>query len=177
MPSASTPSAAPTPAPLPTVAIQAAPFDVAAEMTALNGRLAGRAGAVVTFTGLCRDEGGRLEALELEHYPGMAEAEIGRVAAAAEARWPLQAVRVIHRYGLVAPGDGIVLVITASSHRVAAFEAASFLMDYLKTRAPFWKREHLVDGTTGGWVEAAEADDAAAARWVAILGDGAPPEG
>ncbi|GJD42739.1 hypothetical protein AFCDBAGC_0578 [Methylobacterium cerastii] len=171
------PSAAPSAAPLPTVAIQAAPFDVAAEIAALNGRLAGRAGAVVTFTGLCRDEGGRLEALELEHYPGMAEAEIGRVAAAAEARWPLQAVRVIHRYGLVAPGDGIVLVITASSHRVAAFEAASFLMDYLKTRAPFWKREHLIDGTKGGWVEAAEADDAAAARWAAILGDAATTEG
>lgn len=171
------PFAALSPAPLPTVAIQAEPFDVAAEIAALNRRLAGSAGAVVTFTGLCRDEGGRLEALELEHYPGMAEAEIGRVAAAAEARWPLQAVRVIHRYGLVAPGDGIVLVITASSHRVAAFEAASFLMDYLKTRAPFWKREHLVDGTKGGWVEAAEADDAAAARWAAILGDDATTEG
>ncbi|TXM88505.1 molybdenum cofactor biosynthesis protein MoaE [Methylobacterium sp. WL116] len=162
---------------LPSVSIQAEPFDVAAEIDALNAQLAGRAGAVVTFTGLCRNEGGRLTALELEHYPGMAEAEIGRVAAAAEARWPLQAVRVIHRYGRVAPGAGIVLVLTASSHRVAAFEAASFLMDYLKTRAPFWKREHLVDGTTGGWVEAAEADDAAAARWAAILGAEAAPEG
>ena len=98
------------------------------------------------------------------------------MAAAAETRWPLQAVRVIHRHGLVAPGDGIVLVVTASSHRVAAFEAASFLMDYLKTRAPFWKREHRADGTTGGWVEAAEADDAAAARWAGILGAGAATE-
>ncbi len=172
MPSASLPSDR-----LPSVSIQAEPFDVAAEIDALGARLAGRAGAVVTFTGLCRDEDGRLQALELEHYPGMAEAEIGRVTAAAEARWPLQAVRVIHRYGRVAPGDGIVLVITASSHRVAAFEAASFLMDYLKTRAPFWKREHLVDGTTGGWVESAEADDAAAARWAGILGAGAATEG
>ena len=149
----------------PPVSIQAEPFDVAAEIARVESAHGGRAGAVVTFTGLCRDEGGRLAALELEHYPGMAEAEIGRVAAEAQARWPLQAVRVIHRHGLVAPGDGIVLVITASSHRVAAFEAASFLMDYLKTRAPFWKREHLADGTTGGWVEATEADDAAAGRW------------
>lgn len=149
----------------PPVSIQAEPFDVAAEIARVEAAHGGRAGAVVTFTGLCRDEGGRLAALELEHYPGMAEAEIGRVADEAQARWPLQAVRVIHRHGLVAPGDGIVLVITASSHRVAAFEAASFLMDYLKTRAPFWKREHLADGTTGGWVVATEADDAAAGRW------------
>lgn len=147
------------------VSIQAEPFDVAAEIARVEAAHGGRAGAVVTFTGLCRDEGGRLTGLELEHYPGMAEAEIGRVVAEAQGRWPLQAVRVIHRHGLVAPGNGIVLVIVASSHRIAAFEAASFLMDYLKTRAPFWKREHLADGTTGGWVEAAEADDAAAARW------------
>lgn len=164
------------PAPSPCVSIQAEPFDVAAEIGALSETLAGRAGAVVTFTGLCRDEGGRLRGLELEHYPGMAEAEIGRVATAAAARWPLQAVRVVHRHGLVAPGDGIVLVIAAAGHRIAAFEAASFLMDYLKTRAPFWKREHLVDGTTGGWVEAAEADDAAAARWAGILGAGTASE-
>ncbi len=147
------------------VSIQSAPFDVAQEIARLGRDLQGRAGAVVTFTGLCRDEGGRLAGLELEHYPGMAEAEIGRVVATARTRWPLQGVRVIHRHGLVAPGDGIVLVITASGHRVAAFEGASFLMDYLKTQAPFWKREHLTDGTIGGWVEATEADDAAAARW------------
>jgi len=147
------------------VSIQADPFDVAGELAALTRALQGRAGAIVTFTGLCRDEGGRLAALELEHYPGMAEAEIGRVVEAARVRWPLQGVRVIHRHGLVAPGDGIVLVVTASAHRIAAFEAASFLMDYLKTQAPFWKREHLVDGSVGGWVEATQADDAATARW------------
>lgn len=147
------------------VSIQSAPFDVAQEIARLGRDLQGRAGAVVTFTGLCRDEGGRLAGLELEHYPGMAEDEIGRVVATARERWPLQGVRVIHRHGLVAPGDGIVLVITASGHRVAAFEAASFLMDYLKTQAPFWKREHLTDGTVGDWVEATQADDAAAARW------------
>ncbi len=152
-------------APDPSIAIQAEPFDTAAEIARINADLGGRAGAVVTFSGLCRDEGGRLAALELEHYPGMAEAELSRVAAEAAARWPLQAVRVIHRYGRVRPGDGIVLVITASSHRVAAFEAASFLMDYLKTRAPFWKREHLADGTIGAWVEATAQDDAAAESW------------
>jgi molybdopterin synthase catalytic subunit len=149
----------------PSVSIQAEPFDAAAEIARITGDHGGRTGAVVTFTGLCRDEAGRLLALELEHYPGMAEAEIRRVAEEAASRWPLQAVRVIHRHGRVAPGDGIVLVVTASSHRVAAFEAASFLMDYLKTKAPFWKREHLADGTVGGWVEATAADDAAADRW------------
>ena len=150
---------------LPSIGIQAEPFDTAAEIAGVSAELGGRAGAVVTFTGLCRDEDGRLAALELEHYPGMAEAEILRVAEEAVARWPLQALRVIHRHGRVRPGDGIVLVVTASSHRVAAFEAANFLMDYLKTRAPFWKREHLIDGTTGGWVEATAQDDAAAGRW------------
>lgn len=149
----------------PRLSIQSEPFDVAAEIAALTAELGGRAGAIVSFTGLCRDEGGELAALELEHYPGMAEAEIERVADEAIARWPLQALRVIHRHGLVRPGDGIVLVVTAASHRVAAFEAADFLMDYLKTRAPFWKREHLADGTTGGWVAATALDDAAAGRW------------
>ena len=149
----------------PSVSIQAEPFDTAAELARVDADLKGRAGAVVTFTGLCRDEGGRLEALELEHYPGMAEAEILRTARQAVERWPLQALRVVHRHGRVAPGEGIVLVVTASSHRVAAFEAASFLMDYLKTRAPFWKREHLADGGTGGWVAASAADDAAAESW------------
>lgn len=147
------------------VSIQREPFDAAAEIARLSEIAGPAAGAVVTFTGLCRDEGGRLRALELEHYPGMAEAEIGRVAEEARARWPLLALRVVHRHGLVAPGDGIVLVATASAHRAAAFEAASFLMDYLKTRAPFWKREHLADGSLGGWVEATGADDDAAGRW------------
>lgn len=152
-------------APVPSIDIQAEPFDTAAEIARVSADLGGRAGAVVTFSGLCRNEDGRLAALELEHYAGMAEAELSRVAAEAAARWPLQAVRVIHRYGRVRPGEGIVLVVTASSHRVAAFEAASFLMDYLKTRAPFWKREHLADGTIGAWVEATAQDDAAAGRW------------
>jgi molybdopterin synthase catalytic subunit len=147
------------------VSIQPEPFDVAAELAAVEAALQGRAGAVVSFTGLCRDEQGRLAALELEHYPGMAEAEIERVVAEAQQRWPVQAFRVIHRHGKVRPGEGIVLVITASAHRKAAFEAASFLMDYLKTRAPFWKREHLADGTTGGWVDATAADARAAEDW------------
>jgi molybdopterin synthase catalytic subunit len=148
----------------PLVRIQAEPFDVPAETTRITG---GRAdiGGVVTFTGLCRDEGGRLHALELEHYPGMAEEEIARVAAEAAARWPLMGLTAIHRHGLIRPGEDIVLVIAASAHRRAAFEAADFLMDYLKTRAPFWKREHLIDGSIGGWVEAKAEDDEAAARW------------
>jgi len=148
----------------PVIRIQREDFDLATEIATLS---AGRRdiGAVVSFTGLCRDEGGRLTALELEHYPGMAEAEIARVADEAAARWPLMGLLAIHRYGLVAPGEQIVLVIATSAHRRAAFEAADFMMDYLKTRAPFWKREHLVDGTVGGWVEAKQEDDDAAARW------------
>jgi molybdopterin synthase catalytic subunit len=146
------------------VRIQAEDFSVAAEIAAMSeGRT--EIGAVVSFVGLCRDEGGRLAALELEHYPGMAEEEVARVVAQAEERWPLQGIRVIHRYGKIRPGENIVLVATASAHRRAAFEAADFLMDFLKTHAPFWKREHLSDGSIGGWVEAAQADDAAAERW------------
>jgi molybdopterin synthase catalytic subunit len=148
-----------------TIRIQAQSFDAATETAALTR---GRAdvGAVVAFTGLCRDEGGKLTALELEHYPGMAEAEIARIVAQAEDRWPLLGLTVVHRFGLIRPGEEIVLVLTASSHRRAAFEAAEFLMDYLKTRAPFWKREHLKDGTVGGWVEAKDVDDRAAERWL-----------
>ncbi len=148
----------------PTIRIQAEPFDIPTETARLT---AGRAdiGAMVTITGLCRDEGGRLKALELEHYSGMAEDEIARVADTALNRWPLMGLTAIHRYGLIRPGDDIVLVIAASAHRRAAFEAADFMMDYLKTRAPFWKREHLIDGSTGGWVEAKAEDDQAAARW------------
>ena len=149
---------------MPTIRIQQGTFDASAEVALLtDGRT--DIGAVVTFIGLCRAEGGRLEALELEHYPGMAEEEIARVVAEAEARWPLHGVTAIHRHGAIAPGEPIVLVATASAHRRAAFEAAEFLMDFMKTRAPFWKRERLVDGTVGGWVEAAAADDAAADRW------------
>lgn len=149
---------------VPTVSIQREDFDVAAEIAKLT---AGRAdvGAVVTFSGLCRDEAGALAALELEHYPGMAEAEIGRIAAEATKRWPLQGLTAIHRYGKIEPGENIVLVVAASSHRHAAFEAASFLMDFLKSRAPFWKKEHRADGSEGGWVDAKEADEEAARRW------------
>lgn len=148
----------------PVIRVQRQDFDITAESARLTD---GRAdvGAVVTFTGLCRDEGGTLTALELEHYPGMAEAEIGRIAGQAAERWPLTGLTVIHRHGRIAPGENIVLVVTASAHRQAAFEAASFLMDFLKTRAPFWKKEHAKNGTDGGWVEAKDADDEAAERW------------
>lgn len=148
----------------PGVRIQREDFDIQAEIDRMTG---GRAdiGAVVTFTGLCRDEAGKLAALELEHYPGMAEAEISRIAAEAVERWPLQGLTAIHRFGKIAPGENIVLVVAASAHRQAAFGAANFMMDYLKSRAPFWKKEHHADGSVGEWVEAKEADDAAAARW------------
>ena len=151
-------------APVPSVRIQAEPIDTAAEIAAMQAA-GGDVGAVVTFCGLCRSEKGRLSALEIEHYPGMAEAEIGRIAAQAAGRWPLMALHAVHRYGTIRPGETIVLVAAASTHREAAFEAASFLMDYLKTSAPFWKREHLADGTAGPWVEAKDSDDLAAARW------------
>jgi molybdopterin synthase catalytic subunit len=146
------------------VRVQSEPFDVAKEAAALA---AGRTdiGAIVTFTGLCRDEGGALAALELEHYPGMAEEEISRVADGARNRWPLMGLTAIHRFGKIAPGEPIVLVVTASAHRAAAFAAAEFLMDYLKTRAPFWKKEHRKDGSAGDWVAAKDDDDAAAERW------------
>jgi molybdopterin synthase catalytic subunit len=152
------------PAVVPVVRVQAGDFDIAAEIAALTvGRT--DVGAVVTFSGLCRDEAGRLSALELEHYPGMAEGEIARIAAEAVDRWALQGLTVIHRFGKVAPGDNIVLVAAASSHRQAAFEAADFMMDYLKSRAPFWKKEHRADGSAGDWVEAKESDEQAATRW------------
>ncbi|MER8593593.1 molybdenum cofactor biosynthesis protein MoaE [Mesorhizobium sp. M1182] len=149
---------------VPVVRIQAEDFDVAAEIARLT-RGRNDIGAVVTFSGLCRDEQGRLSALELEHYPGMAEAEISRIAGEAIERWPLQGLTVIHRHGKIAPGENIVLVVSASAHRQAAFEAANFLMDYLKSRAPFWKKEHHSDGSEGGWVDAKDADDKAASRW------------
>ena len=148
-----------------TVRIQPGPFDAAAESAKLS---VGRTdiGAIVTFTGLCRAEQGRLAALELEHYPGMAEEELQRVAQEAASRWPLMGITAIHRYGRIPPGSDIVLVVTASSHRQAAFAAAEFIMDYLKTRAPFWKKEHGVDGSEGDWVEARDEDDRAADRWI-----------
>jgi molybdopterin synthase catalytic subunit len=146
-----------------TVRVQAAAFDAAREAAALSA-LPG-VGAVVTFTGICRDEGGRLAALELEHYPGMAEAEIRRIAGEAAARWPVDAITVIHRHGRIAVGETIVLVATASSHREAAFEAARFVMDFLKTNAPFWKKEHLAASAGHEWVAATAKDEAAAGRW------------
>jgi molybdopterin synthase catalytic subunit len=144
-----------------TVRLQTADFDAAME-TALLTRGRTDVGAVVTFTGICRSDEA-LAAMMLEHYPGMAEVEIARHVAEAEARWPLLGVTVIHRHGRLAPGDNIVLVATAASHRGDAFAAAEFLMDYLKTRAPFWKKEERAEGDA--WVEAKSADDSAAERW------------
>lgn len=148
----------------PVVRIEAVDFDISAEIDAIR-RQSLDIGAVVTFSGLCRDESGTLRALELEHYPGMAEAEITRIADQAASRWPLTGLTVIHRHGLIEPGQNIVLVVAASAHRQAAFEAASFLMDFLKSRAPFWKKEHRLDGTVGDWVEAKVTDDVALERW------------
>ena len=148
--------------PRPVIRIQREDFDLAAEIARLSGD---GVGAVATFTGICRDEAGRLAALELEHYPGMAEAEIGRIAIDAAERWPLLGLTIIHRIGLIRPGENIVLVAAASTHRQAAFQAAEFLMDYMKSRAPFWKKEHLADGSSGSWVEARETDEEAVARW------------
>jgi molybdopterin synthase catalytic subunit len=148
----------------PDVRVQTDDFDAAAEIAALTKDRTD-IGAIVTFTGLCRDEGGMLAALALEHYPGMAEAEIRRIAEQAIARWPVQALTAIHRVGKIVPGGNIVLVIAASPHREAAFAAASFLMDFLKTSAPFWKKEHRKDGTSGNWVDAKDKDDAALKKW------------
>jgi molybdopterin synthase catalytic subunit len=144
--------------------IQQEPFDVAAETAALG--LGPQSGALVTFTGFCRDTGGTLAALEIECYPEMAQAEITRLAGEAETRWPLDALLIIHRYGLLRVGDAIVLVATASAHRAEAFAAAEFLMDFLKTRAPFWKKQHSRDGRRGDWVAARLEDETAAAQWI-----------
>ena len=147
-----------------TVRVQREDFDLASEAAALTqGRT--DVGAVVTFTGICREGDGdeRISALVLDHYPAMAQAELERIEAEARLRWPLEGVTIVHRFGRMVPGDPIVLVATASAHRQAAFEAASFLMDYLKTRAPFWKSEERSSGST--WVEAKDGDDEAAARW------------
>nr|WP_272211075.1 molybdenum cofactor biosynthesis protein MoaE [Marinicella sp. W31]MDC2876961.1 molybdenum cofactor biosynthesis protein MoaE [Marinicella sp. W31] len=148
----------------PDIRIQRGDFDISAEQATLSE---GRAdiGAVVSFTGLCRDENGRLEALELEHYPGMAESEIARIARTAIDRFGLVGLTAIHRYGLIRPGENIVLVIAAATHRKAAFDGAAFVMDFLKTDAPFWKKEHLKDGSDSGWVEAREADFSARGYW------------
>ena len=149
-----------------TTRVQAEDFDGSAEYEALRAATTG-AGAIVSFTGLCRDEGGRLSALELEHYPGMAEKALARTAEAATARFNLAGITIIHRFGKITAGENIVLVIAAASHRKAAFEAADFVMDYLKTDAPFWKKEHPKSGD-GGWVAAKTSDDTARARWDSV---------
>jgi len=143
-----------------TIRVQREDFDASAEAEALaRGRT--DVGAVVSFVGYCRDEGGSLAALELEHYPGMAEEEIARAASEAEARWPLLGAIAIHRYGRIAPGERIVFVAAAAVHRGAAFAAAEMLMDYLKTRAPFWKRAIRSDGAVEGWIESKGEDNRA----------------
>ncbi|MEM5473361.1 molybdenum cofactor biosynthesis protein MoaE [Hoeflea sp. AS60] len=147
-----------------TVRIQADDFNISHEISALTCERSD-IGAVVSFTGLCRDEGGRLSALELEHYPGMAERAIRTIAEDAVQRFALTGITAIHRHGSIAPGGNIVLVVAAAPHRQAAFDGASFLMDYLKTDAPFWKKEHLKDGGAGEWVSAKDADDKAKLRW------------
>ncbi len=148
-----------------TVRLQPDDFDISAEIDRL---VAGRTdiGAVVTFTGLVRDmaKGAPILDMTLEHYPGMCEAELERIDREAHARWELQGSLIVHRYGRLTPGERIVLVVTLSPHRHAAFAAAEFLMDYLKTRAPFWKKETAADGT-GHWVDARDLDDKAMERW------------
>ena len=149
------------------VLVQDAAFDLAAETAALT---AGRAdvGGVASFLGVCRGDDGLL-AMVLEHYPGMTERAIARIAAEAETRWPLTGCTVIHRTGRILPGEPIVLVLTASAHRAAALEACAFLIDWLKTKAPFWKREEFAAGAER-WVAAKAEDDAAAARWAGTGG-------
>ena len=147
------------------VRVQQEDFDIGreiAELTAGNTDV----GAVVTFTGVVRGtaDDAKLSSMTLEHYPGMTEAELERVEAEAHKRWPLHGTRIVHRVGTLAPGDNIVLVIAASAHRQAAFDAAAFLMDYLKTRAPFWKKETDASGE-GHWVDARDSDDAAVEKW------------
>ena len=148
------------------IRVQEAPFDAGTEQQAL---LAGRTdiGAVVSFTGLVRDfnEHPEVSALTLEHYPGMTESALEAIVEEARGRWSLDAVTVIHRVGRLTPGDPIVLVVVASAHRRAAFEACDFIMDYLKTRAPFWKKEHAGDGDY--WVSERDSDHLDARRWEA----------
>jgi len=149
------------------ILVQEALFDMASESAALT---AGRTdvGGVASFLGVCRGDDA-LAAMVLEHYPGMTERALGRIVAEAEARWPLTGCTVIHRVGRILPGEPIVLVLTASAHRAAALESCAFLIDWLKTKAPFWKREEFADGDAR-WVAAKNEDDAAAARWSAKQG-------
>ena len=146
------------------VRVQTEDFDIGREIAELT---CGRTdiGAIVTFTGTVRGKAGSdLSSMVLEHYPGMTETELARVEAEALSRWPLAASRIVHRVGKLRPGDNIVLVIAACAHRQAAFDAAAFLMDYLKTRAPFWKKETGADGV-GAWVDARDTDQAAMHKW------------
>lgn len=146
----------------PLIRVQEAPFDLAAESARLSdGRI--DVGGLASFVGVCRGDDG-LSALVLEHYPGMTERALDKIAAEACARWPLTGCTVIHRVGRILPGEGIVLVLTASAHRVAALESCAFLIDWLKTGAPFWKREEFAGGADR-WVEAKASDDDASARW------------
>jgi molybdopterin synthase catalytic subunit len=146
------------------IRVQREDFDVGAELEALTRGKTG-IGGVASFIGLMRDvaAGSAIQAMTLEHYPGMTERELERIEAEAQRRWPLLASLIVHRYGRLEPGDRIVLVATASAHRAAAFAACEFLMDYLKTKAPFWKQEETPEGPR--WVAADATDDAAAARW------------
>jgi molybdopterin synthase catalytic subunit len=144
------------------VRVQREDFDLGAELATLSDRRTD-IGALVSFTGLVRDRGGGLATMELEHYPGMTEKALEAIEAEARERWPLDACLIVHRYGALAPGERIMMVATASAHRRAAFEAAEFLMDYLKSRAPFWKKETTAEGTR--WVETQADDEAALDRW------------
>jgi molybdopterin synthase catalytic subunit len=146
------------------IRVQSEDFDVGAEIAAVRNRASG-VGAVVAFLGTVRDQSGEacVDSMTIEHYPGMTETELARIEADAMSRWPLLASTIVHRYGTLRPNDNIVLVVTAAAHRQAAFEAAQFLMDYLKTSAPFWKQESGAGGRS--WVDAKSADEAAGARW------------
>ena len=144
------------------LSVQQAAFDLGAESNDFAANLPG-AGAVVTFTGLVRDNGGSLAAMEIEHYPGMTERAIAAIMDQAQARWALVDALVIHRYGVLRGGEPIMMVATAAPHRADAFAAAEFLMDYLKSRAPFWKKEIGAEGA--GWVAAKETDEDALKRW------------
>lgn len=145
------------------VRVQPQPFDYGAECTAF-ARSVPDAGAIVTFAGVVRDEGGTLSAMEIEHYPGMTERALSAIEAEARDRWQLSDTLIIHRHGPLTPGETIMMVATAARHRADAFAAAEFLMDYLKSRAPFWKKETTTSGSTG-WVSARDADEAALKRW------------
>jgi len=144
------------------IRVQSQPFDMGSEVQAFTDSVSG-AGAVVTFSGLVRDEGGTLSGMEIEHYPGMTEKALTAIRNEAVSRWSLSDAMIIHRHGPLKPGEQIMMVATAARHRSDAFQAAEFLMDFLKSRAPFWKKETAADGST--WVAAKDADEDALDRW------------